>query len=253
MQVDWTPLRRELARHRARGMALRFWWRDDDATKPSAALDQLENTADALNVPVHLAIIPALAEASLAQHVKRSDHLVPIVHGWQHKNHAPSGQKKAEFGAVRSGAIAELQRALDQMRQLFGTGLVPVFVPPWNRIDPSYLAPLADAGYAGLSTFTPRQTVYAANGLMQINTHIDPIDWRSTRGLKDPATLVAQTVEVLAARADGQSDSSEPLGYLTHHLVHTADVWDFTQQFVSELLDGGALPQPIAPLLEKHR
>lgn len=30
MQVDWTPLRRELARHRANGMALRFWWRDDD-------------------------------------------------------------------------------------------------------------------------------------------------------------------------------------------------------------------------------
>ncbi|GIT87619.1 hypothetical protein ROBYS_26350 [Roseobacter sp. OBYS 0001] len=51
----------------------------------------------------------------------------------------------------------------------------------------------------------------------------------------------------------GQSDASEPLGYLTHHLVHTADVWDFTQQFVSELLDAGALPQPIAPLLEKHR
>ena len=252
MLIDWTPLRHALAEIRQAGMTLPIWWRDDDATVPSAALDTLETLAVALNLPVHLAIIPAQAKPSLARHMTQSDHLLAMVHGWQHHNHAPSGQKKAEFGTARSGASDELHRGIDQMRALFGARLIPMFVPPWNRIDAAYLIPLARAGYRGLSTFTPRRTTHAADGLMQINTHIDPIDWRGTRDLKTPETLVAQTVDILAARAKGQTDASEPLGYLTHHLVHSADVWEFSRQFVSELLDGGALPQPIAPLLEEN-
>ena len=33
---------------------------------------------------------------------------------------------------------------------------LPLFVPPWNRIDPAYYQVLADAGYGAVSTFAPR-------------------------------------------------------------------------------------------------
>lgn len=253
MQIDWTPLRHALARHRHLGLSLPIWWRDDDAIAPSAALLKLENTAASLNMLVHLAVIPDLAQDALARAVTGSEHLVPLVHGWRHQNHAPKGEKKAEFGSERSGAADELKRGLEQMRRLFGPDMIPVFVPPWNRIDPCYLTPLVTAGFTGLSTFTPRQSRFAAPGLLQVNTHIDPIDWRGTRDLKDPALLISETVDLMTARAEGHADLSEPLGYLTHHLVHTQDVWDFTRQFLSELLSGGARPHPIAPLFEENK
>ena len=75
-------------------------------------------------------------------------------------------------------------------------------------------------------------------GLVQINTHIDPIFWRGTRGLVPPDTLVAQTVSLLRDRRQGRADRDEPLGYLTHHLVHDADIWEFSRQFLTELGNG---------------
>ena len=67
---------------------------------------------------------------------------------------------------------------------VFGQAASPVFVPPWNRIAPALLPRLRALGFRGLSTFrrSPRRA-QPAPGLAQINTHLDPIDWRGGRGL----------------------------------------------------------------------
>lgn len=250
MTPDWTPLRHALKEYRRSGMDLPVWWRDDDATAPSSALDQMQRLAESLDFPVHLAVIPGVARGTLAELTATSDHMVPLVHGWLHQNNAPAGAKKAEFGLYNKNGVDNLTLALTRMRRLFGEHFLPVFVPPWNRIDPAYTDCLGAAGYCGLSTFTARSTPYAAPGLVQINTHIDPVDWHGTRSLKDPDLLISQTVDLLLARRAGAADASEPLGYLTHHLIHTADLWDFSHRFLQEMLDGGAAVQPLTALLE---
>lgn len=78
----------------------------------------------------------------------------------------------------------------------------------------------------------------AAPGLSQINTHLDPIDWRGSRGLADPDMLISQTVALLRDRREGRADADEPFGVLTHHLVHDQRIWDFTEHLLSQLLDG---------------
>ena len=69
-----------------------------------------------------------------------------------------------------------------------------------------------------------------------MNTHLDPIDWRGTRGLVAPDQLVARTVDLLRDRRLARADNAEPFGYLTHHLVHDDAIWDFTASLISRLL-----------------
>lgn len=242
MNANWEPLERELEIWHRQDLVLPLWWRDDDATSPTPALSRLHQLSVAMSLPVHLAVIPRDADAALAEMVADTTGLIPVVHGWAHRNHAPEGTKKAEFGQGRPlpESVADARRALDRLVALFDGHLRTMFVPPWNRIDPDIVAELAGLGYTALSTFTPRANQHAAPGLLQINTHIDPIDWRGTRGLADPGRLVELTARRLAARRAGHEDNREPLGILTHHLVHTEEVWTFCEQLLTRLLQGPA-------------
>ncbi len=240
MTPNWQPLHHEFAQWRASGLRLPVWWRDDDAITVTPQLNQLVDLSERIGLPVHLAVIPRDADAKLAERVLGTPALIPVVHGWAHQNHAPQGEKKAEFRAHRpvSACIKDAATGLSRLRGMFGQQLVPMFVPPWNRIAPDVSNRLADVGYTMLSTATPRATREQAPGLEQINTHLDPIDWRGTRGVIDPDLLVTRTAELLKDRREGRADNTEPFGILTHHLVHDPDIWSFTQALLDTLLDG---------------
>ncbi|MEO1720746.1 MAG: hypothetical protein AAFR23_11090, partial [Pseudomonadota bacterium] len=106
------------------------------------------------------------------------------VHGWSHTNRSAVGAKKSEFGADRypEEVKAELVAGHARLRELFGEYLLPVFVPPWNRIADVHLAPVHDAGFRGLSTYAGQHRATAAShGLHLANTHVDPVDWTGGR------------------------------------------------------------------------
>jgi hypothetical protein len=240
MTPDWTPLDSELDRWAETGLQLPLWWRDDDAVAPTPALERLGALATRLGMPVHLAVIPARADERLAGAL--TPQMVPVVHGWAHDNHAPEGEKKAEFGPHRplTPMRADAAAGLGRLSELLGPALVPMFVPPWNRVDPALPPALSALGYRWLSTFTPRATSDAAPGLTWVNTHLDPIFWKGNRSLADPDRLIAQIVRHLTDRRLGLADNTEPYGILTHHLVHDAAIWEFTDQVLTRLLAGPA-------------
>ncbi len=242
MTPDWTELDAELALWQDMGLSLPIWWRDDDAVRPTPELSRLNALAETLGLPVHLAVIPAEATADLAAYCAQQPSLIPVVHGWAHRNAAPVGEKKAEFGAHRpaSETRADAAAGLAQIRTLFGDAAKPMFVPPWNRIGDETVQGLAQLGYLALSTFKPRTMAEAAPGLAQINTHLDPIAWKTTRSLVPAQQLVDQVTRQITARRIGGADNDEPYGILTHHLVHDADIWDFTEALASRLLAGPA-------------
>jgi hypothetical protein len=249
MKIEWAPLKNELAMWRRDKLQLPIWWRDDDAITATPALDRLARISTDVGVPVHVAVIPGLLTLSLPPMIQEHAQLIPIIHGWRHISHAPQGAKNAEFGHPRAEAARELEHALAKLQEHFGPQLLKLFVPPWNRIAPDFLPELARAGYSGLSTYGPRNAESATSGVMQINTHIDPIFWRGHRGLVDPDTLIADIVTTLRDRREGRDDTTEPLGLLTHHLVHTEDVWNFSAEIIQVLLDGGATPADLGSLL----
>ena len=237
--TGWADLEQELDLWRQQGLTLPLWWRDDDAIAPSAALDQLLQLSGDSGLPVHLAVIPKDATAGLAQHLQGTA-AIPVVHGFAHINHAPKGRKKMEFGWDRSleQIQSDIETGLNRLQTLFGPALAPLFVPPWNRIAPEVLPLLQQAGYRGLSTFTPRQRPEACTGLAQINTHIDPIDWHHSRSCHPVEMLLGQTLALLQDRRAGQADNTEPLGLLTHHLVHDSAIREFSARFITTLMAG---------------
>jgi len=242
--TDWTPLLGELTHWRDKGLTLPFWWRDDDAISDTPDLRQLAEMAHAIGLPVHLAVIPAHADDHLAAMVVDIPWLIPVVHGWAHDTHAPASGKKAEFGAHRPLDVmeGEARNALAHLQILFGARVQPMFVPPWNRIAPDLLPRLPGCGFHTVSTFTPRTQTHPAPGLTQINTHIDPINWRGGGGLVDENALIAHVTTLLQDRRAGHTDATEPLGLLTHHLVHDTAIWSFCARLLAVLMDGPATP-----------
>ncbi len=242
MKIDWSPLKTELSIWRRSGLRLPFWWRDDDAEEDTAALRKLQSLSAETGVSVHIAVIPKLAKPSLASYMTEHANLIPVVHGWQHKNHNPAGRKKSEFGDTREGVARDLEAAMATSREIFGDRLLPMFVPPWNNFADVHLPLLAEFGYRSLSTYTPRTARMAAPGVVQVNTHIDPIFWRGGGGLVPPSKIVAQITGLLNDRRLGPADAEEPLGLLTHHLAHDGAIWAFTAACLEVLIKGGGEP-----------
>ncbi|WP_299028132.1 polysaccharide deacetylase family protein [uncultured Sulfitobacter sp.] len=249
MIVDWSPLKTEMVIWRRHNLPLPLWWRDDDAVAATPALDRLAQLATQAAMPIHVAVIPDLLTPSLPPLLGANPMLVPVVHGFRHISHAPEGGKNAEFGHPRPAASEETEQALQKMQQSFGADLLPLFVPPWNRITADLLPILAAQGYRGVSTYGPRTSTQPVPGLTRINTHIDPIYWRGHRGLVAPDELIAGLTANLQARRAGDTDPSEPLGLLTHHLVHTEDVWSFSRDIILFLLENGAVPADLRTMI----
>jgi hypothetical protein len=125
-----------------------------------------------------------------------------------------------------------------------------VLVPPWNRVSSTGLvAALPGAGFCGLSRFGPRKRIDACAGLVQVNTHVDVIDWRGSRGFVGTQAALAQTLAHLQARRLANADPMEPTGLLTHHAVHDEATWVFIETFFAQTAGHGRAVWRKAPEL----
>ncbi|MGO6723055.1 polysaccharide deacetylase family protein [Rhizobium ruizarguesonis] len=221
--MAWDPLRRELDRWQAAGRVARFWLRDDDAVEPTLALEMLMALTGENEVPLMLAVIPGLTGEALAVRLGEEADVAVAVHGWSHKNHAGLKAKKQELGGERPTEVVlgELREGFLLLKRLHPTRFLPVLVPPWNRIDAALIPALPGLGFAALSVYGRAKQ---GGPMPLVNTHVDVIDWHGTRGGRSEAELVAELVAELRDRFAG---SEEPIGVLTHHLVHDAAAWDF--------------------------
>jgi len=220
-----------LDRVRDAGMVIPFWWRDDDAVDATPQLDELLALREAAGVPLALAVIPKFARPELMERIRRSGSVAVLQHGWAHEKHSPPGEKASEFGESRplADSLADLKAGRERLAPLAGDLFLPALTPPWNRIGAEARAARHQAGLPGLSVFGP------AGGEAHVcNTHFDVIAWKTTRGfigLKKAWHLLANEVERRLDTAPGQS--IEPVGILTHHLVHDSE----TNGFLALLMD----------------
>jgi len=211
----------------SRSTQIAFWWRDDDAETATPALDRLLRLARRNKLPLALAIIPKGADAPLAARLADEPAVTVLQHGWQHMRHSPEGEKKMELGDHRplAAVLDELSAGRERLQALFPRRFLPVLVPPWNRISATVREARGQAGLPGLSTYgpAPRDTPH------WINTHVDLIDWTSRGPLSRSVAYALLCREVERRR----SGDREPIGLLTHHLIHQERTWDFLE----ELLD----------------
>jgi len=226
----WDAFGAELQRWADAGRDVEFWWRDDDAARLDPALARLLGLAEHARTPLALAVVPAGADGAIFAGMGPMTSV--IQHGADHRNRAAPGAKKSEFpdGAPTTEAIARVAAARARLANLAGARMVPALAPPWNRIDRSLVPALAGAGLRGLSQFGARSAAEPAPGLRQVNTHVDIIDWRGSRGFAGVEAVLNFAESHLAARRTGRADPTEPTGWLTHHACHDNAAWDFLEQ-----------------------
>lgn len=225
----WRELEKELDTWDATGKTATLWWRDDDATRVTPALERLLTIAAEHDIPVCLAVIPQQAQPDLQSLLERAPGTEVAVHGFSHQNHAGPEEKKCELAESRplSDMISQLAEGLDALTKLAEDRTLPVLVPPWNRVASLLIPELHALGFRGLSTYGERRSEEPATGLTQMNCHVDPIDWRGSRDfIGTPATL-DMFVRHLSRRRAGDADASEPTGLLTHHAVWTSEAFSF--------------------------
>lgn len=219
----------ELTQWHAESRTPRLWWRDDDAVAPTEALARLIDSARGR--PLALAVIPAEMQPTLARCLPDSVTVLP--HGYAHRNHEPPERKKAEFGATRNLGAArhEIETGVAMLAQAFGDAFLPLFVPPWNRIDPTLAARLPEFGLAGLSTYNDRPP---NDPVARLNTHVDILDWKHKRKTGKAAFIGEEIAYDLLTDAfrrrrlcTAGTDPGEPVGLLTHHLEHDEACWAF--------------------------
>ena len=222
MTAGWAALDREVDAWRAAGREVTLWWRDDDAVEPSPALSRLLGVRP--GCPLGLAVIPAGAKASLAGVLP--DAVDVLVHGFAHANHAASGDRKSEYPAGRIAPL-EMREGRERLEALFGERVLPVFVPPWNRMGEDAAAELPAAGYRVLSGYRGRPE----GPLPRLDTHVDLVDWRGGRRFAGVDTVLGALAAALAARRSALD--SGPTGVLSHHLVHDAAAWRFLERLLA--------------------
>ena len=236
----WRPVDDALSQAADLGRTISFWWRDDDAVAFTHSLDSLLALRSTYSLPLALATIPAKMERSLIDCLQVAPQAVRLlVHGWQHENHALPPAKKTEFGIERPlpSLMNDARQGIDRIHETIGPSdkdlLVETFVPPWNRIADSLVPQLPALGYKGLSTYKNRSTRSPVPGLVQVNCHIDPIDWKAGKSLIPIDALVTHIAACIQDRIDNKSD--EPIGFLTHHLIHDEAVWAFCEALIERL------------------
>ena len=103
-----------------------------------------------------------------------------------------------------------------------------VLVPPWNRVESRVFSALTRADFIGLSSMWARKQTFPAPELLQVNTHLDPVNWRFGGQFLGEYRAISQLRRHLYARRVGLREIDEPTGILTHHLVQDDSVWEFT-------------------------
>lgn len=226
--TGWADLEATLDASARRGETIRLWWRDDDAGRSHPALHRLLDLAERQSAPLALAVVPTWLDPEAQGMIAASTQVTVLQHGYAHSNHAKEGAKSIELGARPPEPIRdELLQGFGILQDAFGAAFVPALVPPWNRIDPALTPHLKDSGYIGLSVYGPRPALEAAPGVALVNTHLDPVDWRGTRGFLGEEAMLERLIDLL--------NPDEPIGLLSHHLDMDESGWTFFDELFTVL------------------
>ena len=231
LETGYQRLESEINRLETENKRVEIWWRDDDLESPSHSLENMISVSDDINLAPLLAVIPARASNQLVKLLNQCN-LNIAMHGLHHYDYEPSTRKKAEFGSFRPIEVQwrDLKTGTRQLEQLFGDLFLKCFVPPWNRINNKLTKSLPSFGISSLSTFASSSKATPVPGLLQINTHVDVIDWKEKKRFIGAELLADKIAAELQNRRTKTIGAAEPIGLLTHHLIMSTDDWKEFQE-----------------------
>lgn len=229
--------REQLAMAVDRGVGNRspsIFFRADDIGAGGRAFELLCLLFRHFNIPLALAVVPAWLSA-----VRRNQlfEIAPLEeglwgwhqHGWRHVNWQRVG-KKSEFGEQRpfEKQWRDIWQGQQKMKDIFGSHLMPVFTPPWNRLSNATLKIIQELGFRGVSMAGPFPRGYRTPvGLKNLRVQLDLHTRKAKEGPSDYAHLLEEITALLARK--------EPQGIMIHHHRMTAFAFEFLHTFLALL------------------
>ncbi len=220
-------LNHELAIWRRAWKAPILWWRDDDCREPTWRLDRLLDVRGGL--PLTLAVIPDGDLAALARRLAAVEGVSIAQHGIDHENKLPDGGPRSEFAADMGQDQINASVTAGHAR-LAAAGLTPqVFVPPWNEPSDKLVAAIKASGY---DTYSIGIHGKPRDSLEHIGAQVDILRWKGAPRFRGRRRIFDALRKQLEDRRKSET-FAEPIGLLTHHLVHDEAAWRFLAWFAA--------------------
>lgn len=222
------------------------FFRADDCGVPGNIWQEFIQLFLLRRIPLAPSLVPAWITASRWKILAAQTAAAPGLFAWHqhgrlHVNHEPSG-KSMEFGPARTREHKrqDLEAGRRRLESLLGDAFVPLFTPPWNRVDGETLELLVELGYAAVSR-SRNASPHAPPELPDIFVNVD----LHTR--KEPTPAAAWTGllgELESGAAAGR------LGIMCHHQRMNRAALDWLAGFLS-LLAGHPRLEPAAMACRK--
>ncbi len=224
--VSLLRLEHELAIWRRAWKRPILWWRDDDCRSIDPRLDRLLSIRGGL--PLTLAVIPDGDMRVLARRLGSESGVSIAQHGVDHTNRLPPGGSRSEF-SLDTQQEDENAAVLDGRMRMVEAGLEPLlFVPPWNEADARLMIAIAAAGYRTYSIGIHGRD---EAGLAHVGAEVDILRWKGTPHFRGHRRVLGALRRRLEQRRHS-GDFNQPVGLLTHHLVHDEAAWTFLAWFL---------------------
>jgi len=141
----------------APGRNCTIFFRADDIAVPGAMFAAMIRTFQTYHIPLCPALVPTWLSTTRWNKIMELCGSTPALwawhqHGWRHVNHETQG-KNQEFGPgyPEEKKRNDLRRGMSRIRELAGDSFIPVFTPPWNRMDETTMDILTELGFRGIS------------------------------------------------------------------------------------------------------
>lgn len=226
----WAAIRVETAIWRKSGHVPLLWWRDDDAQFDTPSLRRMLTLATAHDVPLMLAVIPVGDLRPLCGLLSDLPSVTVAQHGVTHINVSATGEPNDEFEVGTDiKTMAEAIASANECLSNFPTN-VPVYVPPWNRVNENLPTAIKLAGLQCLSAH--RKQPPQNNLVTSLNVDLDLLTWKTEPHFRGAVRVLWRFLVLLRQRRISKV-WHEPVGLLTHHLAHDEEAWNFLSEFLA--------------------
>jgi peptidoglycan/xylan/chitin deacetylase (PgdA/CDA1 family) len=205
-------------------------FRDDDLGWQPKAFARLLTLFARYDQKLNAAAIPydlneKLIQESIPYSYQAAPFLQVVTHGYRHLNYQIEG-KKSEFGSDRSAkeVLEDLKVGKKILQENF-ENYFPCFVPPWNRIDDSFIPLLKEAGYLMLSR-NDTESPFVQSLLPEFNVSMD---------LHTNKIQKLQAKEAFSILSKKYEQGEEFTGVMLHHANMTEEDFEILEDLLKEL------------------
>lgn len=241
IKQTWQQFIDELSNWKKTNTSPIFWIRDDDITEENENIFKLINLCISNDTPLYLAAIPKKIDRKLISKTINYSECYILQHGFSHQNHAPKKHKKSEFHSSRELNVmcSEIKKGYEILVGCCREKLLPVFVPPWNRMTDRLFPCLLKSGLQGYSS--KNTSFKVPENLIVRDAHLDIADWKNNCKFIGETTSINMLINQLQLIRTTQNTACTPICVLTHHKVMDKESFSFLNKLIITSKEFGAI------------